>query len=168
MKQSTTLLYWLPKIPLLSLIGIFLLPLILIEINYHVGLFFIALYISYWSVKVFESYFYVLRSYFRLLKFEKKDFRQHPIILKEGKKLKHIVIVPIYTEPYDVIEENITSLLATEYTYKKNITILLATEERAVEAAKNAERIIQTYGNGKISIYNILHPANLPNEGKVK
>ena len=168
MKNSQKLTYWLPKLPLLSLIGIFLLPLVLIEINYHVWLFFIALYISYWTVKVFESYFYVLRSYIRLLRFEKKDFSNNTTILNDGKKLKHIVIVPIYTEPYDVIEENILSIIATEYPYKENITILLATEERAPDAEKHAEKIIKTYGNDQISICNIVHPGNLPDEWKVK
>ena len=74
MSEYKTLTYWLPKIPLLALIGTFLLPLALMQIHYETGLFFIALYISYWSVKVFESYYYVLRSYLKLLAMEKKDF----------------------------------------------------------------------------------------------
>lgn len=113
---------------------------------------------------MFESYFYVLRSYIRLLRFEKKDFSKNTTILNHGKNLKHIVIVPIYTEPYDVIEENILSIIATEYLYKENITILLATEERAPDAENHAEKIIKTYGNGQISICNIIHPGNLPDE----
>lgn len=74
MRKYASLSYWIPKIPLLSLIGIFALPLVLMEVHYQTGLFFIALYISYWSVKVFESYYYVLRSYLKLLAMEKKDF----------------------------------------------------------------------------------------------
>jgi hypothetical protein len=80
MSKYTSLSYWLPKIPLLSLIGIFLLPLILMQVQYETGLFFIALYISYWSVKVFEGYFYVLKSYLKLLRIEKKDFSNSTII----------------------------------------------------------------------------------------
>lgn len=80
MKNWNTLAFWLPKIPLLSLIGIFLLPLALMEIHYQTGLFFIALYISYWSVKVFESYYYVLRSYTRLLRYEKRTFHDDPVV----------------------------------------------------------------------------------------
>ncbi|MFZ2255370.1 MAG: hypothetical protein WAW59_04830 [Patescibacteria group bacterium] len=53
------------------------------------------------------------------------------MIQRGAKNLKHIVIVPIYTEPYDVIEENILSILKTEYLYPENITVLLATETRA-------------------------------------
>jgi Glycosyl transferase family group 2 len=168
MSRYTTLAYWLPKIPLLSLIGVFVLPLMLMEVNYKLGLFFIAFYIAYWSVKVFESYYYVLRSYMRLLSLEKRDLSHDPIIVKWGAKLQHIVIVPIYTEPYDVIEENILSLLATEYLYRENITILLATEARAPDAETHAQNIIKNHGNKGINIVNIVHPADLPNEGKVK
>ena len=80
MRKYTSLSYWLPKIPLLSLIGIFLFPLALMLVNQKLGLFFIALYISYWTVKVFESYYYVLKSYLRLLRIEKRDFSGDPTI----------------------------------------------------------------------------------------
>ena len=74
MHKYITLSYWLPKIPLLALIGTFLLPIVLMQVNYHIGLFFIALYIAYWSVKVFESYYYVLKSYIKLLRLEGHDW----------------------------------------------------------------------------------------------
>lgn len=164
MQKYRTLSYWIPKIPLLSLIGIFLLPLLLIEIHYETGLFFIALYISYWTVKVFESYFYVLKSYSKLLKIEKKDYTNSPIIRQNAKHLKHVVIIPIYTEPYDVIEENVVALLANDYTFRENITILLATEARVPDAIENAEKIIAVYGNKGMQIVNIVHPENLPGE----
>ena len=168
MRKYTELSYWLPKIPFLSLLGIFVLPLILMEVHYQTGLFFIALYISYWTIKVFESYYYVLKSYLKLLAVEKKDFSRDITIERSGKDLKHIVIIPIYTEPYDVIEENILSILKNDYAYMENITILLATEERAPDAKWHAEKIIKNYENSWIKIVNIIHPANIAGEGKVK
>lgn len=165
MQKYTSLAYWLPKIPLLSLISIFLLPLILMKVNADVGLYFIALYIAYWSVKVFQSYFYVLRSYYRLLMTEKIDFSRHTLLkTASAKDLHHIVIVPIYTEPYDVIEDNIESLLRVEYPYRNQITILLATEARAPHGADHAKKIIEKYTNSDIEIVNIVHPADLPDE----
>lgn len=82
MSRYTQLAYWLPKIPLLSLITIFVLPLILMEVSYKIGLFFIAFYIAYWSVKVFESYYYVLRSYIRLLALEKRNLLEDETIVQ--------------------------------------------------------------------------------------
>lgn len=168
MRKYVTLSYWIPKIPLLSLIGIFALPLMLMEVHYQTGLFFIALYISYWSVKVFESYYYVLRSYLKLLAMEKKDFSNDEKLKKWWKHLQHIIIIPIYTEPYSVIEENILSILANDYIYMENVTILLATEERVPDARSHAEKIIEKHGKKDTKIINIVHPANIPLEWKVK
>ncbi len=167
-KLYKTLNFWLPKIPFLTLIFTLLLPIIIININYDAGLFFIALYISYWTIKVFESYFFVLKSYLSLLRVAKINFAKNEILHRDAKNLKHIVIVPVYTEPLDVIEENIKSLLANIYEYKQNITIILATEARAPDAEKNAKYIIEKYKDNKMKIVNIVHPADLPGEGKVK
>ena len=168
MSKYNSLTYWLPKIPLIALIATFLFPLALMQIHYETGLFFIALYISYWSVKVFESYYYVLKSYIKLLKLEKTDWKKDEIVKKWAKNLKHIVIVPIYTEPYNVIEENIIAIQDTYYPYKENIVVLLATESRAPDGQKHAEKIITEFAWKGIEIVNIVHPADIPWEGKVK
>lgn len=156
--------FWLPKIPLLSLIFVFLLPIILISINYDLGLFFIAFYISYWSVKVFSGYFHIFRSYRRLRVVNRMSFEKNKLIEVGAKNLKHIVILPIYTEPKNVIEDAVKSLLANDYIYKENIVILLATESRAPNAEKYAKYIIEKYKNEKIRIVNIVHPADIPGE----
>ncbi|PID84039.1 hypothetical protein CSB09_03315 [Candidatus Gracilibacteria bacterium] len=145
-----------------------LFPIVIIQIHYDVGLFFIALYISYWTVKVFESYFFVLKSYLQLLKAEKVDFENNDILKQNAKNLTHIVIVPVYTEPFDVIDENIRSLLDTTYVHKDTITIILATEARAPEAQKHAKNIIEKYKHRRVNIVNIVHPEGLAGEGKVK
>jgi hypothetical protein len=78
------------------------------------------------------------------------------------------VIVPIYTEPYNVIEDNILAIENTYYPYKKNITILLATEARAPDGQKHAENIIKEFKNSGINIVNIVHPSDIEWEWKVK
>lgn len=159
---------FLSKLPIILLVAIFGAPVLLINLNYQLGLFFIAIYISYWTIKVFESYYYVIRSYFELLDYGKRDFLSNKILLENGKSIHHIVVVPIYTEPYDVIEDNVSAILANEYPFMDQITILLATEERAPEAEKHAKAIIKKFSKSKIEIVSIVHPANIPGEGKVK
>ncbi|PJA33912.1 MAG: hypothetical protein CO184_00785 [Candidatus Zambryskibacteria bacterium CG_4_9_14_3_um_filter_40_16] len=59
----------------------------------------------------------------------------------------HMVILPFYKEPQDVIEESIKSLVASQYDKKKMI-IILAREERAGDQSeKTAEIIRKKYGN---------------------
>lgn len=159
---------FLSKIPGFGLILIFLLPVILVKINPKAGLFFIAFCISYWTAKVFESYYFVLSSYVTLLRFNKTDFRESEIMQAEAKDIRHIVIVPIFTEPYDVIEENVASIVANDYPHMKNVTVLLATESRVPEAEGNAKRIIEKFKDSEIEIVNVVHPDGIPGEGRVK
>lgn len=73
--------------------------------------------------------------------------------------------MPIYSEPYDVIAENIESIIANDYPYKENITILLATEERGPGAIENADKIVTDYTLvSPIKIVNVVHPADIPGE----
>ena len=156
---------FLSKLPLIFLGVILFIPIFLLNISYRLGIFFIAFYISYWTVKVFESYYYVLTSYITLLRTNKQDYSDYPVILHEAKNLKHIVIVPIYTEPYDVIAENIESIIANDYPYKENIVVLLATEERGKGARENADKIVTHYSKiSPVQVVNIVHPASIPGE----
>lgn len=116
-------------------------------------------------MKVFESYYYILTSYITLLRTNKRDYSDYPVILHEAKNLKHIVIVPIYTEPYDVIAENIESIIANDYPYKENIIVLLATEERGTGARENADKIVAHFSETSlVQVVNIVHPADTPGE----
>lgn len=159
---------FLSKLPLLLLFSIFAVPMILLNVSYKAGLFFIALYVSFWTVKAFESYLYIISSYIKLLRFNRKDYLETRVIKEDAKNIKHVVIVPIYSEPYDVIEDSINSILHNNYPYKENITVLLATEERWPWAIDNAEKIISHFKNSKIEIFNVIHPNWLKDEWKVK
>jgi hypothetical protein len=60
-----------------------------------------------------------------------------------------------------VIEDNILAIENTYYPYKKNITILLATEARAPDGQEHAENIIKEFKNSGINIVNIVHPSDI-------
>jgi cellulose synthase/poly-beta-1,6-N-acetylglucosamine synthase-like glycosyltransferase len=78
-------------------------------------------------------------------------------------------LIPVYSEPYDVIEDSVKSVLENDYPFKENITVLLAVEERWDEAPDNAKKIIKTLARKTpVKIEMVLHPANLPGESKVK
>jgi cellulose synthase/poly-beta-1,6-N-acetylglucosamine synthase-like glycosyltransferase len=159
---------FLSKVPGFFLFFIFLAPVGLVKLHPKAGLFFIAFCISYWTIKVFESYYFVLSSYASLLKYNRTDFSKNEILSAEGGSVRHLVVVPIYTEPYDVIEENVVAILENDFPFQKNITILLATEARAKDAESHAKRIIAEYSHRNVEIVNVVHPEGIPGEGKVK
>lgn len=152
---------FLSKLPIILLVTIFLVPITLLKINYQLGIFFIAFYIAYWTVKVFESYYYVLTSYITLLKTNKRDYLKTDVIQKEAKNLKHIIIIPFYNEPYDVIEDNVNAIIRNDYPHKENIIILLAPEERGKNAVHIAEKILGNFTGKGVEIFSIPHPADI-------
>ncbi len=153
---------FLSKLPIIFLVTIFLIPITLLKINYQLGIFFIAFYIAYWTVKVFESYYYVLTSYITLLKTNKKDFLKTSVIQNGAKNLHHIIIIPFYNEPYDVIEDNVNAIIRNDYPYKENIIILLAPEERGKKAVSIAEKILKQFADKGVEIFSIPHPSDIP------
>ncbi|EKE27600.1 MAG: hypothetical protein ACD_3C00188G0016 [uncultured bacterium (gcode 4)] len=159
---------FLSKVPLLLLISIFALPILILKVSYQVWLYFIAFYVSYWTVKAFESYIYIISSYIKLLKVNKKNYIKTRTIKEDAKNLQHVVVVPVYSEPFDVIDENLQSILNNDFPYKENITVLLATEERWPNAIADSEKIVEKYKNSQINIVNIIHPDWLKDEWKVK
>lgn len=159
---------FLSRLPLTFLVLLFLLPILILKVNYWVGLYFIAFYVSYWTVKAFESYLYIIASYIKLLKVNKKDYLNTKIIKENANKLIHVVIVPIFNEPISVIEENIIAIINNTFPYKGNIIVLLATEERWRSAIENSNLILEKFKSSPIEIINVIHPAWLKGEWKVK
>lgn len=80
------------------------------------------------------------------------------------KNIYHLIILPMYNEPYEVIKETFEALTKTNYPKEKFI-VILATEERIGEAAqKTAKKIEQQFGSKFFKFLITTHPENLPGE----
>lgn len=80
------------------------------------------------------------------------------------RNIYHLIIFPMYREPYEVVRESFEHLASVNYP-KDRLIVVLATEEDAGEAARDvAERITREYGStfGKFLVTR--HPRNLPGE----
>lgn len=76
----------------------------------------------------------------------------------------HLIILPMYREPYEVVRESFQSLINANYPKDKFI-VALATEERAGGAAKEtAKKIEREFGAAFFKFLITAHPAGLPGE----
>ena len=76
----------------------------------------------------------------------------------------HLIILPMYKEPYNVVKESFESLTQANYPKDKMI-VVLATEERAGQSAQEtAEQIKQNFGDKFFKFLITVHPEDLPNE----
>lgn len=76
----------------------------------------------------------------------------------------HLVILPVYSEPYEVIKESFESLIKAHYPKDKFI-VVLAIEERAGEKAQEtAKKIKEEYRSSFFRLMVTIHPMNLRGE----
>lgn len=73
----------------------------------------------------------------------------------------HLIMLPFYDEPYEVLEESIASYLHSEWE-AKNIVLVIAAEARAgTEALATAEKLKANYGDTFLDCIVTVHPEGL-------
>jgi len=80
-------------------------------------------------------------------------------------EIYHLIVLPMYKEPYEVVRESIKSLLRTDYPKDKMI-VILAQEERAGNDFNNelSKKIGQEFKNSFYQFFITVHPKDLPGE----
>ncbi|MDE1970646.1 MAG: glycosyltransferase family 2 protein [Patescibacteria group bacterium] len=89
---------------------------------------------------------------------------QYKVPVSRWGEIWHLVILPMYNEPFEVVQESMEALLATKYPQEKMI-IVLGLEERAGEAAREVgQRIKEAYGVRFSHFVISHHPADIEGE----
>ena len=76
----------------------------------------------------------------------------------------HLILIPFYKEPYEVIKESIDSITSSNYDKNKMIVILGAEERAGEDAIKVLNRIKNEYQDKFYKFDTTIHPANLEGE----
>jgi len=135
--------------------------------------FFALVLVAYWMFRA--SYFsFHLRSAYKQMKIaEKVDWIEklnnlesisNGLAISNWKEVYHLIVFPMYKEPYEVVKESIEALLETDYP-KDKLIVVLAQEERGGEgAAVTGRRIKQEFGGKFFKFLLTIHPYGLPGE----
>jgi len=127
---------------------------------------FIILFDIYWLLKTtylslhLRSTFSTMKENLKVVWFEKlkEEFPDN------WEKIIHMVILPMYHEPYEVVRESFQSLVNGNYPLEKFI-VVLATEEKAGDtAAATAKKIEAEFGSKFFKFMATSHPAGLHGE----
>lgn len=142
-----------------------LLSIIILSWQFPAGIaVFIILFDIYWLLKT--VYFSLhLRITFKKMK-ENANINWFEKLTKTArwKDIRHLIILPTYNEPYEVIKETFEALTKTNYPKEKFI-VVLATEERSGETAQNtAGKIESEFGSKFFKFLITEHPQNLEKE----
>ncbi len=123
---------------------------------------------TYWLLKTIYFYFHLQSTERQLQKNLKTDWmeklKSDPKTSSSWEDVYHLIILPMYKEPFLVIQESFEGLLKSNYPKDKMI-VVLAQEARAGEtAAKNGEEIGKVYANKFYKFLITSHPADLLGE----
>lgn len=84
--------------------------------------------------------------------------------VEKWQDIYHLVILPMYDEPYEVVKESFARLAEAHYP-KEKMLVVLALEARAGEAAQRVGARIQKEFGGRFARFLVTtHPAGLPGE----
>jgi GxxExxY protein len=126
---------------------------------------FIILFDIYWLLKTvylslhLRATFAAMRGNLKLDWLEKLKSSALP-----WRDIYHLIILPMYREPYEVVKESFESLSGANYP-KDRFLVVLATEEAAGDAARAVAERVRTEFGGKFFKFLVTeHPKNLPGE----
>lgn len=128
-----------------------------------VAAYFVIAFALYWVLKTAFLSYHLRYNWKRLRHHMKLDWKSM-IARFDHDDINHVVILPFYKEPQEVVEASIKALASVNYDLKK-IIVVLAAEERAGEEARVVQSKMKAlYGERFGFFLNTTHPADLPGE----
>jgi len=125
---------------------------------------FIITFDVYWVLKTIYFSVHLRMSYRRMKKNIKIDWMEKVKQQKNWQRIHHLIILPFYKEPLEVVRGTIQAIVDSDY-LKDKMIIVLATEERAGEEAKETARIIEKEFADKFYKFLItVHPKDIEGE----
>ena len=126
---------------------------------------FIIFYQTYWLLRTVYLFILLHLTNRKMRVNEKINWLQKlKIDFPHYEDIYHVVILPMYDEPHIIVSESFGRLAGSNYPKDKMI-VVLATEERAGEAAEQTARKIEAdYGDVFYKFLITTHEANLPGE----
>ena len=126
---------------------------------------FIILFDTYWLLKTIYLMFHLRASYMKMRTNLKTDWgKRLEDSGKSWRDIYHLVILPMYNEPYELVRETMESLSANHYPKHKILVVLAAEESRRPETEATVRKIEAEYGGRFFKFLVSWHPANLPGE----
>ncbi|MBU0476823.1 glycosyltransferase family 2 protein [Patescibacteria group bacterium] len=134
---------------------------------------FIIFFDLYWLLRTIYFSFHLKSGYKQMRKNEKIDWveklnqltvNNQQLAIKNWQEIYHLIILPMYKEPLEIVRESFQAIANTDYP-KDKIIVVLACEERAgAVAQKTAKAIKEEFGDKFFKFLITFHPANLPGE----
>ena len=119
--------------------------------------YFILFFDVYWFYKSFSLAITAFIASRKIKKAEKTDWLRLTKPLENFEKVTHVVVIPNYKETLEKLRKTIESIALQTFPTKR-IYVVLAMEDREVEARERASKLIDEFGNKFGDIFATYHP----------
>ena len=134
---------------------------------------FIIVFALYWLAKAIYFSFYLRTSYKKLKenqkinwleRLEKLSPKKYTLPLQNWKEVYHLIVLPMYKEPEEIVKESLFGLLRANYPKDKFI-VILSLEERAGKHSEKIKKIFEKEFENKFFKFLItVHPKDIKGE----
>ncbi|MBI4087637.1 MAG: glycosyltransferase family 2 protein [Candidatus Liptonbacteria bacterium] len=125
---------------------------------------FIILFDIYWLLKTIYLSLHLRATFTAMKKNMKIDWAERLRRIPRSQDLYHLIILPMYKEPYEVVRESFETILGAHYPKDRFIVVLATEEQGGKEAQETAKKIEKEFGDAFFKFLAITHPAGLPEE----
>ena len=127
-------------------------------------IYFVIVLDVYWVIRIWYLFFYLIISWCRYIKAIKINWQAKVKEFSNWEEYIHLITLPTYKEPYEVVRDTFDKLLESDYP-KDKMVIVLGGEEKDKDNFLNiANRIKLEYGDKFKDLLITVHPQDLPNE----
>ncbi|MFA6304702.1 MAG: glycosyltransferase family 2 protein [Patescibacteria group bacterium] len=130
------------------------------------AIYFIIVFDLFWLLKVFYLVINQVTSWFIFKKQVKINWLEKlkGVTAKNWQDYYHVIFLPTYKEPFEVIERTFISLAKAVYEPQKFIVVLAGEERDQENFLSFADKIIEKYSGLFLKILVTVHPKDLPGE----
>ncbi len=128
------------------------------------AIYFIVLFDLYWLIRVIYIIIYIVLSFLRFRRDSRIDWVEKCQELPGYEKIYHMVFMPTYKEPIEVLRMSFQSLVDVKHPHERMIVVFCIEESDKEHAIKNAEILKQEFADKFFKFVVSLHPKDLPGE----
>lgn len=122
---------------------------------------FIILFDVYWLLKTVYLSFHLRSAFKKMRENLKVNWLENLRKIAGWDDIYHLIIFPIYKEPYAVVRESVVSLAGINYPKEKLIVVLAVEESGGEESKKSAQKIREEFTSPFFKFLVTYHPAGL-------
>ncbi|MBU2068094.1 glycosyltransferase family 2 protein [Patescibacteria group bacterium] len=126
--------------------------------------FFIIIFDVYWVLKTIYLSAHLRASYRQMKKNMNIDWMSKVKKQKNWGNIYHLLILPFYEEPFEVIEKTLQALIDSDYSKDKMIVVLGAEERAGKLAQENIEKAERKFGQSFYKFMTTTHPEGILGE----